>query len=108
MGSPPRPARREAVWQWLSPLAACALTMLVAVHSVSHGTASAQRGANGALFALALDATSVSNFATYAASPGGENLEWNVWNHLTHRVAVLPRSDPLPRREAWTPGPTNS
>ena len=31
-----RPALRASAWNWLSPAAACALTMLLAVHTASH------------------------------------------------------------------------
>jgi hypothetical protein len=105
-----RPALRASAWNWLSPAAACALTMLLAVHTASHAPGRLAQGSNATFFAsLMLNAAVSSNFANYPASQGDENLEWNIWSHATHRVAVVPRAEaPLRReRDAWSQIPTN-
>jgi len=102
-----RPARQAGAWNWLSPVAACALTMLVAVHAASH--APGRRGSNAAFFAtLMLDAAATSNIATYSLSEMDENLEYNVWPHPDHQAATtIVAETPLRRRDIWNLIPTN-
>src|ERR1700721_2383768 len=70
-----RPARRAVAWNWLSPVAACALTMLGAVHSASRLPGRLAQGSNATLFAsLVLTATASSNLASYSLSQTDENL----------------------------------
>jgi hypothetical protein len=103
-----RPARRAAAWNWLSPVAACALTMLVAVHTASRAPGRLAQGANATFFAsLMLNAASSSNFATFSLTKMDENLEWNIWPHATHHVSVFPRAETPLRREIWSLIPTN-
>jgi hypothetical protein len=104
-----RPARRANAWNWLSPVAACALTMLVAVHAASHAPGRLAQGSNATFFAtLMLDAAASSNIATYSLSQMDENLEWNIWPHPMHHVAAAPRAEtPLRRRDLWSLIPTN-
>jgi hypothetical protein len=104
-----RPARRADAWNWLSPVAACALTMLVAVHTASHAPGRLAQGSNTTFFAtLMLNAAASSNIATFTLSEMDENLEWNVWSHPTHHAAVPLRAEtPLRRRDIWSLIPTN-
>jgi hypothetical protein len=105
-----RPVRRAGAWNWLSPAAACALTMLVAVHAASHAPGRLAQGSNSNFFAsLMLDAAVSSNFAAYSASQVDQNLEYNIWTHATHHVAVFPRAETPLRRERgiWSQIPTN-
>jgi hypothetical protein len=106
-----RPARRTQAWNWLSPAAACALTMLVAVHTASRVPGRLAQGSNATFLAsLVLNAAATSNIATYSVSEMDENLEWNIWHHATHRVAVTPRAETPLRRERdiiWSIIPTN-
>jgi hypothetical protein len=104
-----RPARRADAWNWLSPVAACALTMLVAVHTASHAPGRLAQGSNATFFAtLMLDAAATSNIAIFSLSEMDENLEYNIWPHPTHHVATPLRAEtPLRRQDIWSLIPTN-
>src|SRR5580658_3923658 len=104
-----RPARLGNAWNWLSPAAACALTMLVAVHAANHTPGRLAQGSNATFFAtLMIDAAASSNIATFTLSEMDENLEWNIWHHPTHHVAAPLRAEtPLRRRDIWSLIPTN-
>ena len=104
-----RPARRAEAWNWLSPVAACALTMLVAFHTASRAPGRLTQGSNATFFAtLMLDAAATSNIATFTLSEMDENLEFNIWPHPTHHVAAPLRAEtPLRRRDIWSLIPTN-
>jgi hypothetical protein len=99
---------RAHTWSWLTPLAACALTILVAVHSGSRPSAQLAGRNNGVFFAtFILDAAGSSNLATYSVSQGDENLEWNVWPHATHRETQIAGAKPPARLDAGNSIPTN-
>jgi hypothetical protein len=104
-----RPTRSSVAWNWLSPVAACALTMLVAVHTASHAPGRLAQGTNAAFFAtLMVDAAASSNIAAYSLSQVDENLEWNIWPHPTHHAAASVRAEtPLRRRDIWSQILTN-
>jgi hypothetical protein len=105
-----RPARRAGAWNWLSPVAACALTMLVAVHTASLMPGRLASGSNATFFStLLFNAASSSNIAIYSANQMDENVEWNFWSHATHRVSVIPRAEAPLRLERDIPSliPTN-
>jgi hypothetical protein len=103
-----RPRRRAGAWSWLSPVAACVLTMLVVVHTASRAPARLAQGSNGTFFAtLMLNAACGSNMATYSLNQTDENLEWNIWPHATHDVALSPRAQAPLRRDVWPLVPTN-
>jgi hypothetical protein len=92
--------RRVAAWNWLSPVAACALTMLVALHTASRVPGRLAQGSNATLFAsMMLNAAVTSNIASYTVSEVDENLEWNVWKHATHRLAASAALETSVRRE---------
>jgi len=100
----PSPARRAQVWNWLSPAAACALTMLVAVRTASRAPARLSPDSNTAFLAsLMLNAAAPSHVASYL----DENLEWNIWTHATHRLSALPRAAAPPCQNVWSLIPTN-
>src|ERR1700677_4493005 len=81
-------SHRAHTWSWLTPLAACALTILVAANSGNRPSAQLASQTNAAFFAtFMLDAAGASNPATYSLSQVDENLEWNVWPHATHHDA---------------------
>jgi hypothetical protein len=103
-----RPWRRAGAWNWLSPVAACALTMLVAVHTASRVPARLAQGSGATFFAtLMLNAASGSNIATYSLNQTDENLEFNIWPHASHNVALSPRAQAPLRRDVWPLVPTN-
>jgi hypothetical protein len=85
--------------------------MLVAVHTASRVPGRLAQGSNATFLAsLVLNAAATSNIATYSVSEMDENLEWNIWHHATHRVAVTPRAETPLRRERdiiWSIIPTN-
>jgi hypothetical protein len=101
-------SHRAHVWSWLTPLAACALTVLVAVHSGSRPSAQLASRNNGAFFAtIILDASGSSNLATYSVSQTDENVEYNVWPHATGRPAPVPVAEPAARIDVSNLSPTN-
>jgi hypothetical protein len=101
-------SHRAQTWSWLTPMAACALTILVAVHSGSRQSAQMASRTNAAFFAtFILDAACSSNLATYSLSQMDENLEWNVWPHAAHHVTQLPRAQPRSRFDVLDFTPTN-
>ena len=101
-------SHRAHTWSWLTPLAACALTILVAVHSGSRPSAQLASRANGAFFAtFILDAAGSSNLGTYSVSQGDENLEWNVWPHATRHDTRIPSAEPHARLNVGNLIPTN-
>jgi hypothetical protein len=103
-----RPVRRASAWHWLSPAAACALTMLVAVHTASRAPGRLAQGSNGTFFAsLMLDAAASSNLATFSLSQMDENLEFNIWPHPSQHVSAPPRAETPLGREFWSVIPTN-
>jgi hypothetical protein len=100
--------RRAGTWNWLSPVAACALTMLVAVHTASRAPGRLAVGSNATIFAsIALNAASFSNSTTFSLSQMDENLEYNVWPHATRHLPMLPRAETPPRRDFGNLIPTN-
>lgn len=89
----PRPAE---VWRWLAPVAACVLTLLVALNADSHHVP--RTGSTGGIAFLAtLPFGAGSNFQkTFSLTESDENMQMNVWQH------------PYPRQTAvWTVMPTN-
>jgi hypothetical protein len=103
-----RPLRRAWAWHWLSPVAACALTMLVAVHTASRSPGRLGQGSNATFFAsLMLGAATSSNWATFSLTQVDENLEYNIWPHAAHHVSVLSRAETPLRGEIWSVIPTN-
>lgn len=104
-----RPLRRAEAWNWLSPVAACALTMLVAVHTASHAPGRFPQAPNPAFFAsLMLDAAASSNFAAFSLTEMDENLQWNIWPHATHHVASYSRAETPLRRDFGSLIPTST
>ncbi len=100
--------RRADTWNWLAPLAACALTLLVAVHTASRASAPlASRNHGGSLFTVMLDAATSSNLASYSLSQMDENMEWNVWPHASHHVQWLPAAETHSRLDVFNVIPTN-
>jgi hypothetical protein len=91
--------RHVGAWHWLSPVAACALTMLVAVHTATRVPGRLAQGSNGAYFAT-------SNAAIYLLNEVDENMEWNFWPHFTPPAAPRSAETPL-RREVLNLIPTN-
>ncbi|HEX4120499.1 MAG TPA: hypothetical protein VH619_07780 [Verrucomicrobiae bacterium] len=89
-----RRSHRAQTWSWLTPLAACALTILVAVQPESPAASRMAGRTNGAFFAtFMLDAAGSSSPATYSLSQLDENLEWNVWPHASHHVTEMRREE---------------
>ena len=78
--------RGADLWRWLTPLAACALTLLV---QAARQPASPSDGANGTgLFATLMVNASSSNVASCSLSRGDENVEWNIWPHAFRNVEL--------------------
>ena len=80
--SPVQPARLRHVhlWSWLTPAAACALTLMVAVTGSNRRVAEFDERNNPAAIVLA---TVMSNGPrTFLLSKMDLNVEWNVWPRL--------------------------
>jgi|SRR5580692_6746979 hypothetical protein len=89
-----RQTHRAQTWSWLTPLAACALTILVAVQPGGHSSSRTGGATNASFFeTIMVDAAGSSSLATYSLSQLDENLEWNVWPHASHYVAQLIREE---------------
>lgn len=104
-----RPAPGAAAWNWLSPVAACALTMLVAVHAANRPPGHSAHGSNIAFSASALLDSASSDFAGFAPSQTDGNMEVNIWPHATHFLPAPAPAEATPRRDSWSaiPSPTN-
>jgi hypothetical protein len=80
----PAPAflRRAEVWNWLTPVAACVLTLMVAVNSGSRHLPRLSAPDNATFFAtLMVNAVSSNMPQTFVMSKMDENVEWNIWPH---------------------------
>jgi hypothetical protein len=79
----PAALRRAEFWHWLTPVAACALTVLVAVGSANH-RAEALEGKGGPVIASAWKLDSGWSNAPRMAwlSQSDENVQWNVFPEL--------------------------
>jgi hypothetical protein len=100
-GEAAMPGRSMAGWNWLAPLAGCALTMLVVMHTATLATTPlASQTNSGSLFTIMLTAADSSNLATFTLSQLDENMEYNVWSHASHHIPVVfrPESRPQPDR----------
>jgi hypothetical protein len=93
----PAPAflRRAEVWHWLTPVAACILTLLVAVNSASRHLPRLSAPDNATIFATLMCHAATSNVQpTFVPGNMDENVEWNVWTHpfpaQTVRWSVIP------------------
>jgi hypothetical protein len=83
-----RPAalvRRTEFWNWLTPAAACALTLLVVVGGANHRFARFENKDSAPFFAtMMFNADAASNSQqTIFLSKKDVNLEWNVWSHAS-------------------------
>ena len=68
------------LWRWLTPVAACVLTLLVTVQSSNRHLARLNEPDRAACFATFMFRGSSSNLQqTFVLSKADENVEWNVW-----------------------------
>ena len=77
-----------ALWNWVTPVAACCLTVVVLCSGSSRRATQYEPRDHATYFAtLMLNATS-SNVSsqTFSLSKADENIEWNVWPHATLRT----------------------
>jgi hypothetical protein len=80
----PAPAflRRREVWGWLTPAAACVLTLLVMVNSTSRHLPRLSASDKTAFFATLMFNAAGSNLQqTFVLSKADENMEVNIWTH---------------------------
>ena len=98
--------RRADVWNWLTPVAACVLTLMVAVHGASRHLPRLSVPDNAAFFATLMFNAATSNVQqTFVLSKMDENVEWNVWPHpLAAQTARHAGSTPP---NVWSVMPTN-
>ena len=101
------PSHRAPLWSWLTPLAACALTLLIIVNSANRPALPLVSGTNGAFFAISMLDAGSSNLPAYSLSQRDENLEWNVWSHAAHHMQTVSRNPTNPRFNVSNLIPTN-
>ena len=105
----PAPAflRRPEVWHWLTPLAACVLTLMFAVQSSSRHLPRLSAPDNATFFAtLMFNAASSNVQQTFVLSKMDENVEWNVWPH-PFPAQTARRAGPHSGLNVWSVIPTN-
>jgi hypothetical protein len=95
-GAASRPSPGVVAWNWLSPVAACALTMLVAVHAANRPPGHLSHGSN-----MAFSASTMLDASSFSQGQTDENMEVNIWSHATD-----PRPAPAPaeasaRQATW-------
>jgi hypothetical protein len=98
--------RRPDTWSLLTPLAACALTLLVAVHTASPPAQLDSTNDAAFVSTLMVDAATSSNAPTYSLSGMDENLEWNIWPHALRTIQASPRAENRSLK-IWSLVPTN-
>ncbi len=101
----PGTLRRAEFWHWLTPVAACALTVLVAVGSTNHHGPALDGKAGAALFdEFNFDPASSNGPQMVRLSQLDQNVQWNVCPELAPPAAPLGESSALigARREAAT------
>jgi hypothetical protein len=82
VGPAPALLRRTEVWHWLTPAAACVLTLMVVVNTASRHLPRMGAPDKASFFATLMFDTGVSNMQrTFVLSKMDENVEWNVWSH---------------------------
>jgi hypothetical protein len=79
------PIHRIEFWNWLTPVAACCLTMIVLCSGVNRRAVPLQGRDNASYFATLMLSASASNVTpqTFELSKVDENIEWNVWPHAS-------------------------
>ncbi len=105
----PAPAilRRAEVWNWLTPVAACLLTLMIVAHGASRQLPRLSGRDNATFFAtLMLNAASSNVQQTFALSKMDENVEWNVWPHPLPAQTAR-RAGPHSGLNIWSVIPTN-
>lgn len=74
--------RRAETWSWLTPVAACVLTVMVAVNSASRHWPRLSAPDKANFFATLMVNGGISNTQEmFVLSKMDENVEWNVWSH---------------------------
>ena len=71
---------RLEILNWLTPVAACCLTVVVLCGSATRHLTSIDTRDNATFFAMASSNVALK---TFALSKGDENIEWNVWPHAS-------------------------
>jgi hypothetical protein len=99
--------RRADVWHWLTPIAACVLTLMVAAHGASRHLPRLSVRDDATFFATLMCNAATSNVQqTFVLSKMDENVEWNVWPHpLAAQTAR--RAGPRSSLNVWSMMPTN-
>lgn len=92
------PVAPMAIWSWLTPAAACALTLLVTVHNPYRHDPDFDSTNTAAVSSFMYDSQASNTPRTFVLSRADLNMEWNVWPHLAPwRPAVRATSlHPLP------------
>jgi len=102
----PELLRRAELWNWLTPVAACCLAMVVALGGSRYRAAHFDEATDATLIA-AVALSGASNFQP--ALPVGQfdpNMQWNVWDRISS-ARLTNRSYPMGGLETWRSAATN-
>jgi hypothetical protein len=101
----PATLRRAEFWNWLTPVAACALTVLVAVGSTGHRGGSLEGKGGPVLMAGLAPEFGGSNVAwTAQLSQMDENVQWNVCPEMAAPAGICAVESPAPAEERHATG----
>ena len=99
--------RRMELWNWLTPAAACALTLMVLVHGASRRLPPLSTTDNASFFGTLIFNPATSNVQhTFVLSKMDENMEWNIWPHPLP-AQMDQRAEPRSSLNFWSVIPTN-
>jgi hypothetical protein len=95
------------VWNWLTPVAACVLTLMVATHTASRRLPRLSAPDDATSFATLMFNAATSNMQqTFVLSKMDENVEWNIWPHPFPAQSAR-RAGPRSSLDVWSVVPTN-
>lgn len=76
--------RRAELWNWLTPIAACCMAMLVALGGASYRTAHFDDAEDATLVAAVMLSGSCSNLhPTLPVGQLDQNVQWNMWAQIS-------------------------
>jgi hypothetical protein len=75
----PHPILPSHLWNWLTPAAACVLTLLVALTGASHHPVNLDPATSFPVASLMYDPEASNTPRTFVLSRMDLNVEWNIW-----------------------------
>jgi hypothetical protein len=103
----PELLRRAELWNWLTPVAACCMAMLVALGGASYRAAHFDEAEDATVVAAVMLSGASSNLQpTLPVGQMDQNIQWNLWTRIsTPRVTNL--SEASAGLERWRAIATN-